>query len=349
MRNIIIIGSGWYGLHTYLLLKEMNKDINVIILEKNNDIFDGSSNYNQNRLHLGYHYPRSYKTRKLCIEGYYKFVSKYREVIDFLDHNYYLISNKSLIDYETYLHIFNGINYQHNIIKNNYFNDIDGDIINTKEKIINSLKCKEYFKKKIKKSDIKLNYIVTKILQKENKVIVNDDLECDLLIDCSYNRLNLSKKKYMYELTISLIYKRLNFDNVFESITVMDGEFLSLFPREISKKKYTLTHVKYTPLIKSSNIEDINNYHLKEEILKEIIKNMEIEVIKIYKNFKKDFIYESFFTSYKCKLICNNDSRECSIEKNENIISVNCGKIIGIFEFEEYLRQKINFDQINIK
>ena len=32
--NIIIIGFGWYGLHAYLILKEMNKDINITVLEK---------------------------------------------------------------------------------------------------------------------------------------------------------------------------------------------------------------------------------------------------------------------------------------------------------------------------
>lgn len=341
--KIIIIGSGWYGLHSYLILKEINKDVNITILEKNNEIFNNSSNFNQNRLHLGYHYPRSHKTRQLCIEGYYKFVSKYREVIDFIDHNYYLISNNSFIDYKTYLAIFCDINYQHNIIKNNQFNNIQGDIINTKEKIINSEKSKKYFYEKINSNDIKLNYKVNNILQKDNKVIINDDLECDLLIDCTYNQLKLSNKEYIYELTISLIYKRLNFNNSFESITVMDGNFFSLFPREISKQKYTLTHVQYTPLIKSSKIEDINNYKLQDKTLKEVIKNMENDVLKIYKNFKTDFEYESYFTSYKCKINCNNDSRECIIEKDNNIISVNCGKIIGIFQFEDYLRENINF------
>ena len=85
--NIIIIGTGWYVLHTYLFLKEKLKNANINILEKNNELFKNSSNYNQNRLHLGYHYPRSYKTRKLCIEGYYKFISKYRELVDFIDNN----------------------------------------------------------------------------------------------------------------------------------------------------------------------------------------------------------------------------------------------------------------------
>ena len=189
--KIIIIGTGWYGLHTYLFLKEMNKNINVTVLEKNDKMFDNSSNYNQNRLHLGYHYPRSYETRKLCIEGYYRFISKYRQVVDFMDYNYYLISKNSLLDYYTYLSIFSDINYQHYIIKNDYFNNIDGNIINTKEKIINSVKTREYFKKRINSSEIKLNYKVTNIIQKNNKVIINDDLESNLLIDCTYNQLNL--------------------------------------------------------------------------------------------------------------------------------------------------------------
>ena len=85
---------------------------------------------------------------------YYKFVSKYREVVDFIDHNYYLISNNSFIDYNTYLKIFSDINYQHNIIKNTEFNNIEGNIINTREKIINSEKSKDYFKSRINKDDM---------------------------------------------------------------------------------------------------------------------------------------------------------------------------------------------------
>jgi len=345
MVNIIIIGAGWYGLHTYLLLKESNYKDNIIILEKNSEIFNNSSNFNQNRLHLGYHYPRSYKTRELCIKGYYKFISKYRQLVDFIDHNYYLISNKSFIDYGTYISIFNDINYQHTLINNKMFKNIEGKIIVTKEKIINSVKGKKYFQNKINKDDIKYNYEVNKIVEEDDKVIINDDLDCDLLIDCTYNQLNLFNKsnKYIFELTISLLYERINFDEPFESLTIMDGEFFSLFPREISKKIYTLTHVKYTPLIKSKNIDDIKNYKLEDETLQNVINNMEVEVEKVYSTFKKKFRYNSYFLSYKCKLICQNDNRECNIHDTGKIISVNCGKITGIFEFENYLRKKLNF------
>ena len=59
----------------------------------------------------------------------------------------------------------------------------------------------------------------------------------------------------------------------------------------------------------------------------------------IYPDFKTDFKYISYFTSYKCKIISSNDNRDCIIEKNNNIISVNCGKITGIFDLEDYIKE----------
>jgi L-2-hydroxyglutarate oxidase LhgO len=89
-KNIIIIGGGWYGCHIASILKEYN--FNITIIEKNNTIFDNSSYYNQNRLHLGYHYCRNYSTRQLCKKSYYLFINKYNHLIDTIINNYYVIS-----------------------------------------------------------------------------------------------------------------------------------------------------------------------------------------------------------------------------------------------------------------
>ena len=341
-KQIVIVGAGWYGCHTYKFLTELySTKIKILIVDKNQCIFDNSSNFNQNRLHLGYHYPRCSKTRNICKIGYHKFIKEYRDLLDFIDNNYYCISKDSFIDYNTYLQIYlNDTDYNHTIIENTYLNNIEGGMINTKEKIINSDKVKKYFLKLIDNNDIKLNYKVNKIENINNKVIINDDIECDLLIDCTYNQQQLSKKNYVYENTISLLYKRVNFTNNFDSLTIMDGPFFSLFPRDITKQLYTLTHVKYTPYLSSTNVDDIlsnNNINILD--VEKIKNKMEIDVKKYYKDFKKHFIYYDYFTSYKCKNLCQNDSRNCNIEKNGNIITVNCGKIIGIFEFEEYIKQ----------
>jgi len=342
-KNIVIVGAGWYGCHIYrFLTKKYSTKIKILILDKNKGIFENSSNFNQNRLHLGYHYPRCSKTRNICKIGYHKFIKEYRELLDFIDNNYYCISKDSFIDYNTYLQIFlNDIDYDHTIVENTYLSNIDGNMINTKEKIINSEKVKHFFLKNIDNNNIKLNYKVEKIENKNNKVIINDEIECDLLIDCTYNQQQLSKKKYVYENTISLLYKRINFTNNFDSLTIMDGPFFSLFPRDITKQLYTLTHVKHTPFLSSTNVNDILTNNIDSTIDVEKIKNnMEIDVKKYYKDFKKDFTYCDYFTSYKCKNVCQNDSRNCNIEKSgNNIITVNCGKIIEIFEFEDYVKK----------
>ena len=83
--DIIIIGAGWYGCHIANKLQDKYK---ILIIDKSDDIFNGSSYYNQNRLHLGYHYCRDYSTRNLCQNYYDKFKNDYSECIDEIDDNY---------------------------------------------------------------------------------------------------------------------------------------------------------------------------------------------------------------------------------------------------------------------
>lgn len=55
--NIAIIGAGWFGC---LIADELLKrNYKVRIFERENEIFNNASGNNQNRLHLGFHYPRS--------------------------------------------------------------------------------------------------------------------------------------------------------------------------------------------------------------------------------------------------------------------------------------------------
>jgi hypothetical protein len=342
MSNIIIIGGGWYGCHIALFLK--SNGYNVTIIEKNSEIFDNSSFYNQNRLHLGYHYPRDYNTRRLCKDNFDKFVEKYNCVIDNIDKNYYLIANSSSIDYKTYKNIYTNENSSFEIIENKLFENINSNIFKVNEQVINSDKIKKYFSETLANQNINiiLNTEVLSVNNIDNIIHINcnnNNFECEMLLDCTYNQLGLSSKKYIYELTISLVFKKIkNID--FGAITIMDGNFLSLYPRDVEKQLFTLTDVEYTPVIKSENYNDIKNY---------VITNQEIEYIKgkmidkckyYYPEFENDFEYVSYFISKKTKNISATYSRDINIEEiNNNIVSVNCGKICGIFEFEKYIKE----------
>ena len=61
MKRIAIVGSGFFGLS---LAIKLSKKFSVEVFEKKDAILSGASKANQLRYHLGYHYPRSFKTLK---------------------------------------------------------------------------------------------------------------------------------------------------------------------------------------------------------------------------------------------------------------------------------------------
>jgi hypothetical protein len=338
-KDIVIVGAGWYGCHIASILKDK---FNITIIEQKEDIFDNSSYYNQNRLHLGYHYSRNFPTRNLCKEKYDRFLKKYEFLVDHIDKNYYVISNNSILDYQTFVNIYKYENFDFELIDNNIFENVDGKIILVKENVINSDKAYNYFKNELNEVKQIFNTKVINCSKANNdKIHVetsnNEIIECDLLFDCTYNQLGLSKKKYIYETTISLVFKKIK-ENAFSALTIMDGNFSSLYPRDIEKQTYTLTDVEYTPLIKSDNYEDILNYKIDEKNI-DIVKDMMISKFeKYYPDFQEYFEYESYFLSKKTKPVSLSDSRYITIEEiSKNVITVNCGKIYGIFNWEDYV------------
>jgi hypothetical protein len=339
MKKIIIIGSGWYGCHIASLLKNTH---DVTIIEKNNDIFNNSSYFNQNRLHIGYHYCRNYNTRQLCNQNYNRVLNKYNNLVDDIKNNYYIISNNSIIDFNTFTSIYNYEGFEFETIPNTSFNNIDGSILKVKEKVINSDKAYNYFKNELIDVNIIYNTTIQSYSKQDTQIKIidsyNNEYVCDILLDCTYNQLGLSSKKYIYEQTISLLCKRQN-NTSFDAVTIMDGNFSSLYPRDISNNVFTLTDVEFTPLIKSDNYADIKNFELTDKMLDDVTTNMISKFKKYYPQFETDFEYYGYFLSKKTKLNSATDSRETTIEKIEdNVYSVNGGKIYGIFEWEEYIK-----------
>lgn len=331
--NILIIGAGWYGLHLASVLKDHN--ITYKILEINNDIFMGSSSKNQNRLHLGYHYPRSIETINECRIGYEEMLQKYPTIIEDNINNYYFIHTKSVINSLEYEKLFNLIPSETSLKMNNV---ISSYIV--EEKIINFNEAILYFDEY--KKDIDFNYDENDI-DIENKTYKG--IKYDYIIDCSFNMSKICreklKKKFITEICVSLIYEKINNLDIDFSITVMDGLFYSLYPypNSYNKKYYTLTDVEYTPLYKSHIINDIINYKIVDiDITKT---KMEHKISTDYTDFTNNFKYVDYFISYKNKFDYINDDRSLYIQDDDNIIIFIGGKITGIFEMEKYIRNKL--------
>ena len=171
--NIAIIGGGWVGCHLSHKLKDSH---NITIYDKNIELFKETSYNNQNRLHLGFHYSRSLKTRNLCLNTFDRFIQDYSFLTKELPKNLYCVPiTESLIDYGTFEEIFKG--QKLNKVTTN-FNRLGG-CVNTDEKFIdfkqaniffnNELKhlviCEHIDKVKIKKLkrkfDLVINFIIS--------------------------------------------------------------------------------------------------------------------------------------------------------------------------------------------
>lgn len=325
--RIAIIGGGWVGCHLAYKLKEYH---DVHIFEKNSNLFTETSYKNQNRLHLGFHYARSYETRELCQTTFDRFINDYEFATENVDKNLYCIaSNKSLIDYKTYLKIFEDFEYK---IVDHDFEMFDG-CINTKEKYINFIKIHRFFNENLKYKQMVVTRENIKELQKEY----------DLVINATNNHISDKEiKNFYYELTLSLIYKKKK-KTSFDSLTVVDGNLFSIYPYQ--EDLFTVTDVEYTPIERFKKIKQLNKFSKDIvnssiiEIRKELI---ESKIIKYYPNFLNDFEYNSYITSTKSKLDVSSDSRYPIITESGNLINCFTGKIQGIYLIEDYIKKITN-------
>jgi len=102
MSNIVVIGCGVFGALAALRLAQDGHKVTVV--ERLDAPMQGASRNNQNRLHLGFHYPRSLETARQCIAGYQRFVDEYADcVLQGFQNGYFIASNGSFTTPEDYL------------------------------------------------------------------------------------------------------------------------------------------------------------------------------------------------------------------------------------------------------
>ena len=91
--RIVVLGGGIFGIVIAEYLSK-SKHNDVILIEKSSDLLTKASKVNQNRIHFGYHYPRSYDTAVQALNSLNSFYTRFSKslVSDFK--NYYLVSKK---------------------------------------------------------------------------------------------------------------------------------------------------------------------------------------------------------------------------------------------------------------
>ena len=337
--KIGIIGAGWFGCHIALQLKKANYQIDLF--EKAKDIFSNASGNNQNRLHAGYHYPRSKKTIEVSKLGFKKFKKEYGSLTKKIINNIYAISDtkESKIDWKKYSKIIKDSKLNYKIIKKNNklidgFKNLEQSLTCPEELILES-KAISFFKKKLNLS-IKLNTTIKNIVKKNNKFFVNGKLY-DYLIDCS--GLQFENKNYKiiknlkYEYCVIFLYKKKNM-KPHPGLTIMDGPFFTLYPWDESGN-FGLYSVKYSRLLIDNSFKKLKKNVEKKfnrRDLKIVKKKVENEFKFYYPEFKKKFKFVKYLTSYRTLIQNKDDERICHVYNKDKLISVVPSKIDHIFD-----------------
>ena len=326
--KIAIIGGGWVGCHLAYKLRGKHE---IVIYEKNTELFNETSFNNQNRLHSGFHYARNHKTRLMSKNTFTQFMDDYGFITEEVKKNLYCVPySKSIIDYGTYVEIFRDYNKEVSEVP---FMDVEG-CLNTDERYINFKLAHEFFNKEL--NDLVVNETVTPVkLKKISK-------EFDLVINATNNHIkDLHNQNSFFELTISLIYEKFA-ETEFDALTMVDGNFFSIYPYQ--KGKFTLTDVEHTPLKKFKTINKLNEYKksITQELIDKKIKLIEKKVKHYFPEFSSHFKYDSYFLSTKSKIVSKSDERYPVITKNGNVINCFTGKIQGIYIIENTLKQDYN-------
>jgi hypothetical protein len=321
IKKIAIIGAGIFGCSIAL---ELDKEgFEVVLFEREDDIMLKATKNNHNRIHYGYHYPRSLETTKQSLDGMISFLSNYSEAILFGFKNYYSIAKEnSLVSAMQFKEFCKeaGISYKVEFPDCETMNpDLIAESYLVEEPIYDWTRLHSIVKSKIAKSNIQLNL---------NSDFLRSTESFDFVINCTYSNIN--------EICRHMSVQELNFNlqdviiPVFKSyrervgLTVMDGPFCSVMPKGFEENKFLLYHAKYS-VIESTMLTALKmdadiKAHTKV-IMKDAIN---------YFPFLKDAEVVDCWRSQRAIPISNNDQRLSEImtyKDNVNFITVFSGKV----------------------
>lgn len=316
MSKILIIGAGLFGCTIGYELNRVGHE--VTILEKDSDIMMNASKLNHNRIHFGYHYPRSLDTAKQSLDGLEYFTKHYIESIVSGFPNYYMIAQKgSNVTSLEYIEFCEKLNI------NNEYNIFPPDNLVNKKLISSSVKVYEviYDYKTLKKLVLnKLSGLDLRL----NSPFENSN-GYDYVINTSYANVNSINRKLGVS-TLNLKFQdvvipifKMNSDPF--GLTIMDGPFCSVMPKGGEKNRFLLYNPKYSVLKESSE----NNF-TNDKFDINIIYNESSK----YFPFLKDVEPDGYWRTIRALPINNDDSRvsEIFVDKNKsNVITILSGKI----------------------
>ena len=370
IKDKLIIGAGLYGLYSALKCGEAGQ--HVIVLERDSAPFMRATYINQARVHMGYHYPRSFSTAIKSAHYFERFCEDYGFCLHTeFDQVYATSSHFSWTNAEEFKKFCDNAEIRCNSVDPEwYFNPgmCDGAFL-TKEYTYDAQVLKKWFLDHLSQYDnVEIVYddMPIEIIKAEETWIVKTKkglmIETPFILNATYAGVNDIHQLLGYEpfkikyekCEIILCEVNEKFKNV--GITVMDGPFFSLMPFG-QTGLHSLTSVTFTPhetsyesvatfpcqkqcngLCRPGSLYNCNECPAKPESAWDYMSQLARKYLKEEYGFK----YHSSLFSMKPILMASeiDDSRPTVVKvmnEKPKFVSVLSGKINTVYDLDEVL------------
>lgn len=326
--NVAVLGGGWFGCH--LAKHLLSQGHHVTIFEREH-IFAEASGNNQDRVHQGFHYPRSAKTRSEISYCYERFIKTYPTVP--IKNNIYAVADQSIIDFPTYLAICRSAKLEFEIVRPEEFGLVGCEgAIRTDERVVDTAAVKEMFLDELLKHT-RHTEVQEVRLDGRNRVDVitgGHYFGFNAVLNCTNLRLPSAHLPVFYEAAL-IMEAEGPADH--PSLTVMDGAFPTILATP-ERGKFTVSHVTHTAVAKC------NTYEGAQKALNELPRWKAVErftdsVSEFCPAFRSRFKITGSRGAVRTKPVNGTDSRECLTHTDGRIMTVVCGKFASVFIAEE--------------
>lgn len=337
--KVCILGAGWYGCHAARILQAAG--VEVCLLDQVG-IFAGASSKNQNRLHLGYHYPRSQATIDECLDGFTKFMETYGEFAVAFEANDYVLHDESKVSADEYARRFEGWTHTEGSLADLGVRTqhLQPRVFRVQERFIDTAAVRRAMQQRFS-SCLRIESSPTLTLE-DTCVRVNGEAY-DYVLNCTNNQYVPVPLPWspVYETVCSFLYTSRRPDRDPMALTVMDGPFFSLFPYDLATGVYTLTHVVHSVVARGPTLADPPS----ADVLDRARQAAEAEVRAVVPDLLDSFVASGLFLSTKAKYDFVEDDRSLRWSQSGRYLSFSGGKITGMFAMEQILRQTIEWPQ----
>ena len=237
-----VVGCGIFG--AQVAIEAALAGFDVTVYEAAGSILSGASRNNQNRLHLGFHYPRDLETGRQSIRGFQRFIAAYPECIEEGFPNAYFIADEgSFTTPRAYIEFCDrlGVPYSR-LVARDFPVEVRGAATGVLcgEVVYDCGALRALVAQRLARSGVRV-VLNQRVLRLEDtgdglRIQLDDQswANMDAVVNCSYADINRLTEQLGHP-TIECEYEytaipiiRLDIPKV--GITVMDGPFMTLLP-----------------------------------------------------------------------------------------------------------------------